>query len=78
MEEQVESWHKLQERLDPNFLQGYRELMDKMGRAARPLWDVSQKVAKEESTKSREDKATRSEDVDDNPTKEKGSDTDNN
>lgn len=78
LEEQVESLHKLQERLDPNFLQGYRELMDKMGRAARPLWDVSRKVAKEESTKLREDKATRSEDVDDNPTKEKGSDTDNN
>lgn len=75
--EQVENFRKLQEHIDPKFIQEYQEIKEKMGRATRPIWDFSQKATKmEETTDPSEGKSTRSEDVGESP-KEKDVDSDN-
>lgn len=48
--EQIENMCKLHERLDPKVWQDYRDIIEKMGRAVRPSWDLSQKVAKVETS----------------------------
>ena len=78
LEEQIESWRKLQERLNPKVWQGYREVMEKMGRASIPTWDFSQKVAKvEDPTDPSEEMSARSEGAVDETPKEKGVEPDN-
>ena len=73
--EEIESWRKLQERLNPKVLQDYRELKEKMDRAARPFLDFNQKVAKADTMEegSIEEKSTSSEDTEKGSPKEKES-----
>lgn len=80
LEEQIESWRKLRARLDPTAFQNYREVMDKISRAARPIRAFNQKVAKVvEPIDTGEDKTAKNEDlgVEDFP-KEKNIDSNRN
>lgn len=78
IEEQIESWRKLQARLDPKFFQSYRELMEKMGAAAMPFRAFSQKATKAADSQEdpSEEKATRDDNGEDTP-KDKGEKPDN-
>lgn len=75
-EEQMESWRKIQERLDPKDFQRYRELMDKMNVVAIPFRTLSQKATKAETPDTLNvEKATSSGNVSEEMPKEKENDS---
>ena len=59
LEKQMESWRKIQERFDPQVMQGYHEMMEKIYKMRMPFDALSQKATKaDESANFREDKST--------------------
>ena len=75
-EEQMESWRKIQERLDPKDFQRYRELMDKMNVVAIPFRILNQKATKAETPDTLDvEKATGSGNISEEKPKEKENDS---
>lgn len=59
LEQQIESWRKIHERLDPRMMHGYHELMEQINKMSMSFSSLNQKDSKvEEPTDNNEDKST--------------------